>query len=177
MVIPKRFKEASLDNFRTRTKVDKEIVAHLQTELKNNTIILGGVGIGKTHLAWALYRSKETEVEIKGELVKINNTVKITTIKEIVDDIRSGWKTGKSNIEDYKNIPILIVDELGVQYGSDSEKIELFEVFNYRYNEMLPTVAISNLNKEQIKIALGLRIYDRLFGGAKVFELYGESER
>ena len=53
----------------------------------------------------------------------------------------------------------------------------MFEVFDKRYNDELPTIAISNNKKEDLQRILGQRIYDRLTGGAIMFELNGESYR
>ena len=77
----------------------------------------------------------------------------------------------------YCKTPLLIIDEVGVQYGSDSERTELYEIFNSRYNDMLPTIVVSNNTVEELQRILGQRIYDRLSGGALIFELNGRSHR
>ena len=177
----KRFENASFDSFIG----NKELVDTLRKakEIKNNIVIIGGVGTGKTYLAYALLNQEAEKKSAKGDYrYYSSNFVRYATIKEIIEDIRKCW--GKSadkydwyNVDNYKNVPLLIIDEIGVQYGSDSERIELFEIFNERYNEMLPTIAISNYNRQQIEKTLGLRITDRLFGSSKIFELSGESHR
>lgn len=178
MIIPKRYEKSTFDNFNMKTDNHKKIVEALQGDIKENIIISGNVGTGKTHLAWALFKTTIKEVEVRGQNISINETIKITTIKEIIDNIKSAWNGGSSNIEEYKKIPLLIIDEIGVQYGTESERIELFEIFNYRYNEMLPIIALSNVDKEKMEVILGTRIIDRLWNKkSKAFELYGESQR
>ena len=40
---------------------------------------------------------------------------------------------------------LLILDEVGVQFGSETEKMILFEIINGRYEQLKPTIVISNL--------------------------------
>lgn len=106
------------------------------------------------------------------------NKVYYGTAKEMIDNIKSSWKDPEiSNMDIYCKTPLLIIDEVGVQYGSDSERTELYEIFNSRYNDMLPTIVISNNTVEELQRILGQRIYDRLSGGALIFELNGRSHR
>ena len=102
-----------------------------------------------------------------------------TTIKDIIDCVKRGWQTGNSDtaLDTYKEAKILIIDEIGLQYGTDSERIELYELFNYRYCEELPTIAVSNFTKDEVIQILGLRISDRLFSHALEFTIEGESKR
>lgn len=176
----KRFENASFDDFIG----NKELVDTLRKakEIKNNIVIIGGVGTGKTHLAYAILNQEAEKKKFQDDYYYKSDFVRYATVKEIIEDIRKCWsksadKYDIENVDKYKNVPLLIIDEIGVQYGSDSERIELFEIFNERYNEMLPTIAISNYNRQQIEKTLGLRITDRLFGSSKIFELSGESHR
>ena len=56
---------------------------------------------------------------------------------------------------------LLIVDEVGVQVGSDHEKLLMFEVLNGRYQSMRPTILISNLSVDELETFLGHRVMDR----------------
>lgn len=179
MKVYKRYENCSFENFETKENID---ILKKPREIKQNVIITGGVGTGKTHLAFAILNQEEEKKEYKDYKYYTSKFVKYVTIKEMIDNIRKCWKENSDNfdreeVESYKTIPLLIIDEIGVQYGSDSERIELFEVFNERYNDMLPSIIISNFNKEQIIKTLGLRITDRLYGGAYKIELNGNSHR
>lgn len=57
---------------------------------------------------------------------------------------------------------MLILDEVGVQFGSESEKIILFEILNERYLNMKPTILISNLNPAALQEYVGERVMDRM---------------
>ncbi|ENO7364325.1 DNA replication protein DnaC, partial [Proteus mirabilis] len=58
--------------------------------------------------------------------------------------------------------------EIGVQYGTDSERNILFEVINDRYEDLLPTILVSNLPVVDLQKMLGERVVDRLLQGGTV---------
>lgn len=184
----KRFRNCTLDNYNCETDEQKELIKYIKScvtgEFKENIVLIGGVGLGKTHIAYGIINALE---EIKRRANDeyewyTNKKVNLTSIKTIIDNIRACWKPNADKYDheaiiNLKTIPLLIIDEVGVQYGTESERLELFDIFNCRYNDMLPTMVISNCNKEQMSKILGQRITDRLFGSAKIFELEGVSKR
>jgi len=60
-----------------------------------------------------------------------------------------------------------VLDEVGVskEQPSDFELTTLFAIINGRYEQMRPTVVISNLDAEQLPVAMGERCVDRLREG------------
>ena len=82
-----------------------------------------------------------------------------------------------SKIENEKKAPVLIIDEIGVQKASDFEKEILFEIFDYRYGNCLPTIVLSNLTPPEIAKVIGSRNADRLFGKCDFFYLTAPSGR
>ncbi|VFR32492.1 DNA replication protein DnaC [plant metagenome] len=60
---------------------------------------------------------------------------------------------------------LLVLDEVGVQFGSETEKMYLFEIINGRYEALKPTIVISNLAKDALTEYLGERVVDRLREG------------
>ena len=63
-----------------------------------------------------------------------------------------------------------MLDEIGLQHGSESEKIILFEILNERYMQCKPTILISNLDIKDLKEYITERIIDRMRdgGGQKI---------
>ena len=183
----KRFSECSLDNY-IPSDAEQEIMIEylrecLKTGFKENIIISGAVGLGKTHLGYAIVNAlEEKKISPTGWEFYTKRSVEFTTIKNIIDSIKYLWNDkadgyDKNTVNEFKKVGLLIIDEVGVQYGTDSERLELFEIFDTRYKNMLPTIAISNHTREEMLRILGLRISDRLFSGAKFFELKGKSRR
>ena len=71
-----------------------------------------------------------------------------------------------------------MLDEIGIQFGSDTERMYLFEVVNRRYENALPTVLISNLDRDKFRDEVGERVIDRLReDGGRMIAFSGESFR
>lgn len=124
-------------------------------------IMCGGVGTGKTHLACAIAHECALRYGLKSMY---------RTTYDLVLEIKESWGRGLERTEsqvyrDFLEPDILILDEVGVQFGSDSESIIIFHVINKRYNAMKSTIVISNLNIDGVKEYLGERVVDRLREG------------
>ncbi|MNL85189.1 DNA replication protein DnaC [compost metagenome] len=55
-----------------------------------------------------------------------------------------------------------MLDEIGVQYGTDGEQTILFDVLDRRYRDMKPSVFLTNQDKKGFKEFIGERTFDRL---------------
>jgi hypothetical protein len=111
----------------------------------------------KTHLACALL----------DRLARSGRRVRYATVSDMVREIRDTWRKGSEKreaqvVEELSTVDLLVVDEVGVQFGSESEKTQLTELFDLRYRQLKPTVVISNLNKPDLEQVLGERVLDRL---------------
>lgn len=173
--IPKRFVGYTFENF----KKTKENSVNLETCLsfvenfkdeESGIIMLGDVGTGKTHLG----------VAICHKLCERNISCHITSITSIVREIRKTW--GGAGGEDavlamYLKYDLLMIDEIGSQYGTDSEKIILNEIINARYEDMKPVIVIGNVSGGELKEVLGPRVVDRLKHNGVVLSFAGKSLR
>ena len=65
-------------------------------------------------------------------------------------------------IDKYINKKLLILDEVGVQMGTEAEKLLIYEVINGRYENYRPTILISNLSFKEMENYIGARSIDRL---------------
>lgn len=184
--VVKMFEKASIDDFKEGDNGIEYIRNCLEHGFKSNIIITGGVGTGKTHLAYSILNKMEKKysyISKSGREVEFYGSSRVcyASIKEIIDAIRALWKNNsdynESIIKDAIDADILIIDEVGVQYGSDSERIELFDIFDKRWADKRPIIAISNLSVSQIEKVLGQRIIDRLKDGAKIIQFSGKSLR
>lgn len=179
----KRYENASLDVFKTPTPEHERLLKVMRHCLKNgfskNIIVSGGLGTGKTYLAHAIIHELATfepERKLQANITLpsawISETILYVNVKEIIDYIKNCFSCQVcADLSIYKQAPLLIIDEVGVQYGTDFERIELFPIFNARYNNDLTTIVLTNLDKIQLDDVLGRRICDRLFGGGIYFEL------
>lgn len=163
--IPRRFIGRTFDAFDAPTEemqrarqVASEYADNFKQHLKDGTgLIFGGTpGTGKSHLAIAILQA------ILPEHVGL-----YATCAEIIRAVRSTWG-GKSNrteadvMATLAGVPLLVLDEVGVQMGTDNEQHIIFGVLDARYRDMLPTIILTNQDTEGLKKYLGERSYDRL---------------
>ena len=172
--IPKRFQDKTLDNYKSNSQKQKEIINNVKKFLNEFKApqghsgrcltMIGKAGTGKTHLACA----------VASHVIKhYGGTARFSSVSEINRLVRESKSYNAKHsetevIEAFGNYDLLIVDEVGIQSGTDAESRALFDVINARYQNMNPTIFISNLNKDQLKAALGERIYDRIKEGGGV---------
>ena len=125
--IPARFKDITLADYKVESEKQEKVFKIVKNYLDNydevrNTgsslFLCGKFGTGKTMLAIAVLN----ELIISGK-----STGVYTTTMRMIRDIRSSYRGGKHTeqemIDRYINTPLLILDEIGVQFGTDGEKI------------------------------------------------------
>lgn len=120
-------------------------------------MFIGTPGTGKTHLAMA----------IGLDLLEKGKSVLAITVLRAVRRIKDTWgknstETESEAVESLVWPDLLILDEVGVQFGSETEKNLLFDVINERYEQRKSTLLISNLNSSEVEKYLGERIIDRM---------------
>ncbi len=64
-------------------------------------------------------------------------------------------------------LDVVDVDGVGRQFGTDAEKLMLFEVINSRYEALKATIVISNLSGDALMDYLGEAAMDRLREGGR----------
>jgi chromosomal replication initiator protein len=89
----------------------------------NPLFIYGGVGLGKTHLIQAV----GNEIISKNPAAKVAYISSETFVKEFLDSIRFK-KTGFS--DKYRNVDVLIVDDMQFIAGKEKTQEEFFHTFN-----------------------------------------------
>lgn len=124
-------------------------------------VMTGSCGTGKNHLAVSM-----TKRIIRDYLVD----VEITDVMRLTREVKSTWRNGSERTETevlnhYATLDLLIIDEVGVQFGTPAELAILQEIVNARYENILPTILISNLTFDQLKAFVGDRIVDRVTDG------------
>lgn len=113
-----------------------ELVRNIAEKKSDRSLLMtGGNGLGKTMLA---------------SLAVMKRGGYIYKMYEIVMKIKSSYKAN-SNVDEQDILnklsaaPLLVIDEVGKQFGSDSERNWLSYVIDERYETNRPTILISNL--------------------------------
>lgn len=184
-LIPKRFVGKTLKNYIAETPGQKEALRICSkysvkfseiAETGRCLLLLGKPGTGKTHLGAA----------IANEIMRTTSATAVyRTIGAILHDIRSTYGGNSERSEStiltgLISPSLLILDEIGVskEVPSDFELTTLFSIINGRYEQMRPTVIISNLDGKSLSGAMGERCVDRLReGGVIVVPFEWESQR
>lgn len=119
-------------------------------------VLAGASGRGKTRLAAA----------IGNYCRQAGTNVVMVVVSDLLDRLRASYgPDARGSFDDIfdqvKNIPLLILDDLGSQSGTPWADEKLFQLVNYRYNARLPTVITTSLTAEQIK-SIDARLNSRL---------------
>lgn len=139
----------------------------------DSLLMLGNPGTGKNTLAACICKT------ITGQgYSALHTTYKRLTraIKETYG--RASDATEQSIISRFSEPDLLVIDEVSSDTHSEHNRGLLFEVVNDRYEDMKPTILISNLFFSDMRNFLGLRIADRFHEGASAaLEFTWESYR
>lgn len=151
--IKKRFKDRTFENF----KIDNQNKAAYENsklyadnfqkfkETGEGIYFSGGFGTGKTHLA----------VAIALELIKRGTPVICMTAIDLLAEIRKTYDRDR-NVSEYqilkvyKEVDLLVIDDLGKEYCSDWATSMLYDIINDRYERCLPTIITTNYNDEDL---------------------------
>ena len=164
--IPARFADRSFDIYRAEEQGQKIALAVCKGFAEKwperlqkgaSLVLTGGPGTGKTHLACAI-----ANAVMQDHLA----TVAFGTVAAFLRHVKSTYakdsqRSEQDAIDDLLEPDLLILDEVGVQVGSEHEKLLMFEVLNSRYQDLRPSILISNLDIAEMETFLGHRVMDR----------------
>lgn len=170
--IPLRFSSRTFDTYRASDekqmrvlRVCKAYAEKFSDRLANGggIVMCGMPGTGKTHLACS----------IAHQIAQAGRTSLFASALSAVRRVKETYRKGSEETEaeavaKFMLPDLLILDEVGVQFGSDTEKMILFEIINGRYEAMRPTILISNLTEQELSGFVGERAMDRMREGGGV---------
>lgn len=124
-------------------------------EPKDWLVIAGQTGHGKTRLAAAIGNYSRGE----------GKRVMFVVVPDLLDRLRSAYNPSNPRsfddlFDQVRNVPLLILDDLGAQSGTPWADEKLFQLINHRYNACLPTVITTNLTMRDMDARLRSRLTD-----------------
>jgi DNA replication protein DnaC len=179
--IPALFRDRSFMNYDARSEGQRAALAKFEAfadrfpaHLKTGTVLvgMGKVGTGKSHLACAVANN----VMARGHTAYFTSTARLFT------KIRGTWAKSSEISEEqmlkqFESIDLMILDEVGLQRGTEDEQRTLHELLEARRLNCKPTILLTNLDGADLKGFLGERFLDRLSESGVSVKFNWESHR
>lgn len=164
---------ASFDAKRNKPAFDKASAYADSNKLfddpKNSLLFIGGTGTGKTHLAAA----------IANLLVERGIQARFGTFQAHLDEIKKEFDTSgqKHYLDDIKGVPVLVIDDLGKERKTDWTQSILYDIVNYRYEHILPTIITTNLSADEIANHVEGAVWSRIYEMCDTIVMQGKDYR
>jgi len=171
--IPVRFKGKDFDSYlptceggKKALRISKSFAGSFSDRLAcgDGLIFFGKTGTGKTHLSCAIasYIIRE-----------FGYSVLFTEVLEMTRQIKETYRrdtaqTEREVMRKFCRPSLLILDEVGMQFGSDAEKVIVSDIINIRYKRVKSTILVSNLTLSELEACVGDRGVDRMYEGGGV---------
>lgn len=138
-LIPRPRRRNSFANFETRRQPSLVYAKALASDCANKLkgLILGGpVGCGKTHLA----------IAYGVQAVNKGKTVLFLSMPELLRMLKNDISLSKGSVtlDKAKTVDVLILDDAGIERGTDWANEQLYMIVDYRYGNGLPIVLTTN---------------------------------
>lgn len=136
---------------------------------RGSLVILGTVGTGKTHEAFAAWRALVLAGYGGGQ-------ARWASVPAMLEGLRPGREPALTEA-DAIACPLLLLDDLAAERGSDWTVEVLYRILDARYSWERPTIVTSNTPPGEVRERLGDRIASRLNGIGEVVAMTGPDRR
>lgn len=180
--VPDRFKSKTFEDYEAETEKQQwvlKVCRAYATRFDERFAVGGGLvlcgkpGTGKTHLS----------TSICNHLIAQGRSALFASVMAAVRRVNETYQRGSTEtmqqvLARFFEPDLLVLDEIGLQRGSDNEYLVLYEIINGRYERVKPTILISNLDEAAMTQYVGDRVMDRMReGGGVVLAFDWESKR
>lgn len=139
------------------TETARFYVKHWEKMKRDNIGLLfwGAVGTGKSFLAGC----------IANALLEQEIPVRMTNFEEVLNDLSSNFSEKNEYIKSLCRFPLLILDDFGMERGTEYGLEQIYAVIDGRYRSGKPLIVTTNLTLNELnnpRDTAHARIYDRL---------------
>ena len=119
-------------------------------------VLAGTNGCGKTHLAAAIANAF---------IERTRADVMFVVVPDLLDHLRSAFSPQSTmpldrRFDEIKRSPLLVLDDLGTESATPWAREKLFQLLNFRYTALMPTVITTTSEPKQIDPWLRTRMMD-----------------
>ncbi|BAF59191.1 MAG: ATP-binding protein [Pelotomaculum sp.] len=144
----------------------------MENPCTDGLLFTGQVGSGKTFLACC----------IANALLDSGQPVLFTVVPDLLDQIRSTYDPARSAdevtefdiLEAARQVPLLILDDLGAHNYTEWTRNKIYSIINYRLNNRLPLIVTTNIKLDDLEEYLGERTTSRLLEMCRPYRLMVE---
>ena len=147
-------------------------VEHWDTMQEENIgyLLWGGVGTGKSYFAGC----------IANALMEQEVAVRMTNFALILNDLTTSFEGRNEYISRLCRAPLLILDDFGMERGTEYGLEQVYNVIDSRYRSRRPLIVTTNLSLQDLQHpqdTAHARIYDRLLEMCAPIRFSGENFR
>ncbi|HYP42350.1 MAG TPA: ATP-binding protein [Chloroflexia bacterium] len=154
------FQTKILGNFDPEASPSVRLACDIVREYADNPegwlLLLGSYGTGKTHLAAAIANHVVQDHHMQ---------VYFAVAPDLLHRLRAAYApnsetTYDERFEQIRSVYLLVIDDLGAEQSTPWAVEKLYQIFNYRYNNRLPTVVTSNCDLDTLDPRIRSRLCD-----------------
>ncbi len=153
------FRDLTFENFNPRvpkTRDAYEAALQFARDPSDWLLFIGGYGCGKTHLAGA----------IANDALNKRISLYFAVVPDLLDYLRATFDPNSDasydeRFDTIRNVPLLILDDLGTENSKPWAREKLYQIINHRYNAKLPTIITTNQDLDSLDGRIRSRLCDR----------------
>lgn len=161
------------ENIEKVVDISKNFIKNFEKDTEKNLLFTGTTGAGKTFLSSC----------IANEILKKGYTVLYQTAPILLDSIfdykyNNKNSDSKSLYDNFFNVNLLIIDDLGTENLTAAKFAELFTILNSRLiTPKTKTIISTNLSLEDLSKIYDSRILSRIIGNFNICRFFGDDLR
>ena len=158
--------EASFENFKAETHAQKEDLEFAKQQTEDyksgkigNTVLVGDVGVGKSHLAYSMIKQLTKDSD---------KTAALVNVVDLLAKLKADFQSESDYVYRLNSLDYLVLDDLGTEKTSEWYASVIYSILNARDK----TIITTNLEPKFLAQKYGKRLYSRIFKGSTKSDVY-----